>query len=288
MSTTAEATTYYERVKEYAASLGIKELMGRETVTYYPANKRRDSEGRFIFPMTVQIPHDTKIIHPKTGKMFHLVYVESERPITKGGETRTEEVRPQIFLEGGALTLGAKDNRLYLHMELLDYNGSNPIRDDSVEIKFYREDKAKTARDKVNEGELLEDAIRLARTMPLEEAKEYARRLKMYDPGAPGSVTVEEIRANLMYKAKEDPGKFIRESKNAKGLAKLRVAEAKAYKIITQDEFNWKFTDGDEVIASVDQDASDPLEAFVNWLLKDPKDGKKALRTIENKLKKEE
>lgn len=277
-----------ELVEHLAKIHGIKKLKAGETVTYIPARMTTLKNGKPRFPVSMQIPSRTTIINPETKDAEPLVYVKSEIPKYENGVSFLVEDTPNIYLEGGQKTLGVKDNRLYMHMEMLDQNGSKPGRDTSVAIKFYRVDKAKTAKEAINEIEIEYDAVYLARTMPFADAKEYATRLGIYDPATMSNRTSEEVRHNLILKAKESPRRFIRESRNARGMAKLIVTEAIAYKILTNDEFNWKWigeaNPEKEIITKVDQDL-EPIDGLVKYFLNDTQ-GKRAYKELEKKLNK--
>lgn len=290
---TAEAKqlTHFDHIQALAEAQGIKPLKGKETVTYYPIGRELNpTTGRLTYPATVEVKSKgIMILHPATEEAVPLEYVASERPIRVNGRQEFVEERPNIYIEGGQMVLSAKDIRLYYHMELSDQNASKKNRDESVQAKFYRADKVKDAKDKIAESEIEDDANRLARTMPFEEAKEYAVRLKAYDASSVGSVMPEEVRASLLYFAKQNPRQFIKDSRNARGMAKLHIAEAKAFKIITHDEINWEWTKEQDpakkVITKVNQNL-DPIDGLVLYFL-DDKDGKKAYTTLKNKLKNE-
>lgn len=278
MSEVIEKVTHVDFIKALAKAHKIEPLKGADAVTYVPVNITFEPKTqRTHVPPSVEVRNRIEIIDPKTKEVTPLVYVKSSRAVKRNGFNELEEEIPQIFIENGALVLGAKDLLLYYHMEMSDENESKVGRDTKVRAKFRRVDKGKTASENLDEIYDLEYVLRLVREMSLDEIKVMAEKYKVNT-----NLSTEEIRYNLIIIAKKDPKDFIRQSPNPRDKMKMLVKDAVASKFLIYDGLTrtWSLEEKSLIEIEIGKNAD---EEIVEFLLS--KAGKDAYKDVKSKLK---
>jgi hypothetical protein len=276
-----------EYIKEVAKRHGIKPLEGKQTITYIANRFTKDAKnGRVLFPASIQIPVDVTIQDPKSNEPILISYVKSRRPMRdpKTGMTTYIEVREDIFLDNGIITVSAKELPLYYYLELIDQNESKVGRDSSVPAIFYRQDTAKTVRDNINQDDKELYARTSVKNLSKEDLLVVAKKFEIDI-----NREIDLIRWDVMQKAKKDPDLYINSSTDPKVKMQLFVMEAKSWRTIYYDSETRKwilvskgeekeFTDEVKV-------GSNPEEILVEMLMS--AEGKPYIKAIKelNKLK---
>lgn len=254
-----------------------------ETVVYELAGLKTDPldpEKGLAVPAVFGIPGTDRVFDKDKDEYIDIAH------ITGHGEGGKPIIEPVMFVSSmaGILVLNggkAKDQAIYEYMEKSNYNGSNPDRDTSKPIYFYRKDykaEAKQKREKRNE---MIEAINKARALDVAHMRQVALGVgftALTDDN-------DSLREKLEDYAEKNPQKFLAIVEN-KDLAIMEVAnEAQKKGKLVIDEASGKITtaNGEVLIAWGDEPDVNPLEKFVSYVKSD--EGSKFYAELKEGLK---
>lgn len=206
----------------------------------------------------------------------------------KDGKTVLEEKIESIILVNGIIIVQPEQYFTYLFMERSNNNKSNPFRDQSKPAVWEEVEEAKAAEEILKEEDLRHDAESIARTMSIEEARAYAKKLEIPGWDKKGS---DELRLDLRQRAKANARDFIKGSKDNRAKRKLQISDAKDYGIIAFDpdtntwEWPWEKKAEDRKIVEIPVGNELTPDEFIDKFFIEDKDGKGAYKKMVDALK---
>lgn len=181
-------------------------------------------------------------------------YCEKERSIFVDEQSEKAILSPLVFTYGKLFVPKEKPNL----QAFLDKHTSNEANGGSL---FRRVDTEKIASKSLEDEFLVTDAISLLRTKPLDELLSVATALSI-DVDRP----VDEIKYDLLQKAKKSPSSFIGSFDNPVVTMKAKVKRAVDYQIIKAEPSEIKWFDTNRHIISVPV-GQDPVDVFVRYCM---------------------
>lgn len=181
-------------------------------------------------------------------------YCERERSIFVDEQSEKAILTPLVFTYGKLFVPKEKPNL----QAFLNKHTANEANGGSL---FRRVDTEKIATESLEDEFLLNDAISLLRTKPLDELLSVAMAFSI-------SVDrpVDEIKYDLLQKAKSSPSDFIGSFDNPVVAMKSKIKKAISYQIIKAEESAVKWFDTDNHIVSVPV-GQDPVDVFVRYCM---------------------
>lgn len=190
----------------------------------------------------------------KTNSVRECRYCERERSIFTEEQSEKSLLSPLVFRHGRLFVPREKPN---LHLFLKNHP-SNEANGGSL---FRAINTEKIASKNLNNEFLLNDAISLLRTKPLDELLSVALSFSI-EVDRP----VDEIKYDLMQKAKSSPETFIGSFDNPVVAMKARVRKAESYQIVKILPDSIKWFDTNKLIISVPA-GQDPVDVFVRYCM---------------------
>jgi hypothetical protein len=181
-------------------------------------------------------------------------YCERENSIYRDEQSETSIKSPIIFKEGRLFVPGSKPN-LKAFLEAHPENKSNGGN------LFYKVDLEKKVSKSIEAEFLVNDAITMLRSKPLEDLLSVALGYSI-DIDRP----VSEIKHDLLRKAKASPKQFIESFDNPVVAMKAKIRQAISYQVIKADSDAIKWFDTNAHIISVPA-GKDPVDVFVRYCL---------------------
>ncbi|HAG30333.1 MAG TPA: hypothetical protein DCL39_12820 [Alteromonas macleodii] len=181
-------------------------------------------------------------------------YCEKEKSIFVDEQSEKAILSPLVFTYGKLFVPREKPNL----RAFLDLHTSNEANGGNL---FRRVDTEKIATETLEDEFLLNDAISLLRTKPLDELLPVATALSI-NVDRP----VDEIKYDLLQKAKASPSDFISSFDNPVVAMKAKVKKAVDYQVIKAEESEVKWFDTNKHIISVPV-GQDPVDVFVRYCM---------------------
>jgi hypothetical protein len=181
-------------------------------------------------------------------------YCEKEKSIFTEEQSENSVLTPLIFTYGKLFVPKEKPNL----KEFLDNHTSNESNGGSL---FRLVNTEKIATNSLDDEFLLNDAISTLRAKPLDELLSVALAFGI-DVDRP----VDEIKYDLLQKAKASPKTFIESFDNPMISMKSKIKRAVSYQIIKADSDAIKWFDTNKFIVSVPI-GQDPVDVFVRYCM---------------------
>lgn len=180
----------------------------------------------------------------------------------KGGQYRQDKTADVIFQLGFITVVPAKQQGLFVYLELHPNNASNKWRPAGAVAVFERVQEAPTTRELLLGEELIEQAVALARRMSL------ADKRIVLGPGADKKDS-DAILYDVLQLAKSAPREFIENAPDEKAKVKLNVTDALVSNVLIHDEDSRKFIlagKKKEAIFTYQPGTPEPTRSLVDFL----------------------
>lgn len=183
-------------------------------------------------------------------------YCQNEHSIFKDEQNERSVKTPIIFRMG---RLFVKDDQPNLQA-FLDVHPENRANGGNT---FYLVDKKKNVEKDLSQDFLVNDAISMLRSKPMDELLAVA-----IAHGIDINRDSSEIKHDLLQKAKKSPKQFIGSFDNPVVLMKAKIRQAISFQIIKVDSAAVKWFDTNKLIISVPA-GQDPVDVFVRYCMTD-------------------
>ena len=183
-------------------------------------------------------------------------YCQNEHSIFKDEQNERSVKTPIIFRMG---RLFVKDDQPNLQA-FLDVHPENRANGGNT---FYLVDKKKNVEKDLSQDFLVNDAISMLRSKPMDELLAVA-----IAHGIDINRDSSEIKHDLLQKAKKSPKQFIDSFDNPVVLMKAKIRQAVSFQIIKVDSAAVKWFDTNKLIISVPA-GQDPVDVFVRYCMTD-------------------
>ena len=258
----------------------LKKTLGREEiVTYVVLNKRDDPDnpGMIITPRFEGLPATERIYDEKTGKYIPIAFIEDE---LENGEAIFGDISFES-INGGMIVLNGqnpKDAEKYQHLELSNYNKSNPNRSTFVQPLFERVDEVKDAVKERSERKLILEAQLKVSDLSSEKLLSVASIL-----GLSSSENENVLRNTIEKMAAQTPAKvlsILSERDDTTEIVAL-IKESLTLEVLNYDGrskvFSYKDT-GLELFKYSKDKGEDPYLVFANYLINEDKEALDSLK----------
>lgn len=257
-----------------------------ELTTYRVAfiEKDPDNPGRELIPQSVSIPNRYLYNDPKNG-VIEVAYIDRELP---NGEVELGSISFEGGYYAGRIQLNPnnpEDHKKFAFLELSPWNGSNPKRDASKMILFYKEDSVKTAKEKRAIANRKGDALAILAGWTEAQVDGY---LEMEYPSEYASLQSNDERvAFIQDQILKDPTSFIEFKDNDLATVTSQIKELEALEVIVwnTEKNSWIRNSDSSLLLAVERGRTSlKYKTLANYFVNN-KEGKKALSALENESK---
>lgn len=274
-------TKYYNNISDEL--LKSTKLKKDEIVVYRVAGIGPNpmDPTKLAIPASRNVPVTDQIWDPNKEEFIDIALVSG---VDAAGEHRYHQV---YFYgnQGGILMLkggSAADQEIHSYLQLCNYNGSNPNRDETKDIVFELVDENANSEKERKSRNIKREALNIAADLSAEDVRTYVAAL-----GGDDTKKLEVLRNELETLADRDPKHFMDLVSNKQATMKAVINRALSKGVIVfdteQSRFCW--ANGEAILTVSRNTGGDHIEEMVSYCVSNAK-GEKVYATIQSKSKK--